>query len=76
MEMGEHMLNELLECLNKLKAEYADKPEELTCKQIAEEVFEVMKYHTMDRRNVQNLFGMQDLSLNDLKAMQKLDYSK
>lgn len=72
--MAEHMLNALLERLNQLKAEYADKQEELTCTQIAVQVFDVMKNYTMDRRNILNLFGQQNLSPSDVITMQELDY--
>ena len=72
--MAEHMLNALLERLNGLKEEYAGKPDELTCKLIAAQVFDVMKYYTVDRREVLNLFGMQDLSVRDIQTMQALDY--
>ena len=72
--MAEHVLNALLERLNQLKAEYADKQEELTCTQIAVQVFDVMKNYTMDRRNILNLFGQQNLSPSDVITMQELDY--
>jgi len=72
--MAEHMLNALLARLNQLKAEYADKQEELTCTQIAVQVFDVMKNYTMDRRNILNLFGQQNLSPSDVIAMQELNY--
>ena len=72
--MAEHMLNALLERLNQLKAEYADNQEELTCTQIAVQVFGVMKNYTLDRRNILNLFGQQNLSPSDVVAMQELDY--
>lgn len=75
MEMAQHMLNALLERITQLKEEYASKPDELTCKLIALNIADVMKNYTMDRRNVLNLFGTQDLSLNDLKAISELDYN-
>jgi len=34
----------------------------------------VMKNYTMDRRNILNLFGQQNLSPSDVIAMQELDY--
>ena len=72
--MAEHMLNALLKRLTELKEEYAANPEALTCKHIAAQVFDVMKYYTVDRREVLNLFGMQELSVRDIQAMKELDY--
>ena len=72
--MGEHMLNALLERLNEMKAEYQGRDDELTRKQIATEVFDVMKRYTVDRREILGLFGLQELSVNDIRAMKELDY--
>ena len=72
--MAEHMLKSLLERLNQLKEEYAEKPEELTRKIIAANVFDVMKNYCMDRRDVINLFGGEELSLSDLQILRDLNY--
>ena len=72
--MAEHMLKALLERLNAMQSEYADKAEELTCKHIAAEIFDVMKHYTFDRREILNLFGTQELSASDFQAIKELDY--
>ena len=68
------MLNALLERLIQVKEEYAGKEDSLTCTFIAAQVFDVMKHYTIDRKNILNLFGMQNLSSSDVMAMLELDY--
>lgn len=74
--MGEHMLNALIQGLNELKQEYSENPEKLTYKIILTQVYKIVAKYTVDRKDIMSLFGTQDLSLNEIKAMKDLDYEK